>query len=95
MSTLASIIVHVPALLRAYCGSARELELAASDLRGLLVALEHAHPALYGSVCDETGAVRRHINLFVNTAHMRDLSGLDTALVAGDVVTFLPAVSGG
>jgi molybdopterin converting factor small subunit len=31
----------------------------------------------------------------VNTSHVRDREGLDTALVAGDVLTILPAVSGG
>jgi molybdopterin converting factor small subunit len=39
--------------------------------------------------------VRRHIGVFVNNAHIRDLSGLDTSLEAGDVLTILPAVSGG
>jgi molybdopterin converting factor small subunit len=50
---------------------------------------------LYRSVCDETGKVRAHVNLFVNTTHVRDREGLDTALVPGDVITILPAVSGG
>jgi len=44
---------------------------------------------------DETDAVRRHINLFVNTYPIRDRKGLDTALVPGDVVTILPTISGG
>jgi len=39
--------------------------------------------------------VRRHVNLFVNTSHVRDREGLDTALVPGDVVWIIPAVSGG
>jgi molybdopterin converting factor small subunit len=39
--------------------------------------------------------VRRHVNVFVNEAHMRDRDGLDTALQPGDEVTILPAVSGG
>jgi molybdopterin converting factor small subunit len=50
---------------------------------------------LHRNICDETGRVRRHINVFVNSSHMRDLEGLDTALAPGDVVTILPAVSGG
>jgi molybdopterin converting factor small subunit len=33
--------------------------------------------------------------VFVNTDNVRDLDGIDTALRAGDVVTILPAVSGG
>ena len=57
--------------------------------------LEALHPRLYRSVCDETGAVRRHVNLFVNTVHVRDRAGLDTPLGPGDVVFILPAVSGG
>jgi molybdopterin converting factor small subunit len=33
--------------------------------------------------------------VFVNDDNIRDLDGVDTALAPGDVVTFLPAVSGG
>ncbi len=54
-----------------------------------------SHPSLHRNICDETGAVRRHLNVFVNADHMRDRQGLDTALAAGDVVTILAAVSGG
>jgi molybdopterin converting factor small subunit len=50
---------------------------------------------LYRNVCDETGAVRRHLNIFVNSDNVRDLDGVDTTLMPGDVVTILPAVSGG
>ena len=57
--------------------------------------LEDRHPALHRSVCHETGAVRRHVNLFVNKSHVRDRDGLDTALAPGDVLTILPTVSGG
>ena len=35
------------------------------------------------------------MNLFVNNDHMRDRDGLDTALVPGDEIIILPAVSGG
>ncbi len=90
-----TITIHVPALLRAYCEGASELFLSASSVGAALEQLERSHPSLYVSICDETGAVRRHINLFVNTSHVRDREGLDTALVPGDVITILPAVSGG
>jgi molybdopterin converting factor small subunit len=82
-------------MLRVYCGGARELSLSAPSVRAALEQLERNHPALYRNVCDETGAVRRHVNLFVNTSNVRDREGLDTALVPGDVVIILPAVSGG
>ncbi len=91
----AAIKVFVPGPLRPYCGGARELTLPASSVRASLEQLEREYPALYRNVCDETGAVRRHINVFVNSAHMRDLEGLDTELVSGDTIIILPAVSGG
>ena len=67
----------------------------AASVRAAFEQLEQRYPSLYGSVCDETGAVRRHVNIFVNSLNTRDCDGLDTALLAGDVVTILPAVSGG
>ena len=41
------------------------------------------------------GPLRRHLNVFVNSDNVRDLDGVDTTLAPGDVVTILPAVSGG
>ncbi|MEO5617234.1 MAG: MoaD/ThiS family protein [Candidatus Eisenbacteria bacterium] len=95
MSQAPTITVFVPGVLRAYCGGAAEISLAAPGVREALGQLERDHPALYRNVCDETGTVRRHINLFVNSSHMRDCDGLDTVLAPGDVLTILPAVSGG
>jgi len=39
--------------------------------------------------------LRRHVGLFLNVSHVRDLEGFDTPLSPGDVITILPAVSGG
>ena len=89
------IKIHVPAVLRDCCEGASELSLSASNVRAALEQIEQRHPSLYRSICEETGAVRRHVNLFVNTSHMRDREGLDTALAPGDIVTIMPAVSGG
>jgi sulfur-carrier protein len=94
VSCATAITVLVPGPLRASAG-ASELTVSATSLRALLEELERNHPALHRSICDETGTVRRHVNLFVNINHMRDRNGLDTPLASGDVVTILPAVSGG
>ena len=89
------ITIFVPGPLREYCDGARTLPVSASTVRDALLDLERTYPSLYRNVCDETGAVRRHINVFVNSSHVRDRDGLDTALVAGDELIILPAVSGG
>ena len=95
MSEATTIRVLVPSMLRDACAGASELLLPAPSVRAALRQIEDRHHSLYRSICDETGAVRRHVNLFVNADHIRDLEGLDTALRAGDVLTILPAVSGG
>ena len=95
MTKDSAIKVHVPGPLRAYCGGVSELALSAATVRAALDELEQRFPMVYRGVCDDTGTVRRHVNLFVNTDHIRDREGLDTALVPGDLLTILPAVSGG
>ena len=90
-----NITIHVFGQLREYCGGASELKVSARTVRAVLEQLERDEPLLYRNLCDETGTVRRHLNVFVNTENARDLDGVDTTLADGDVVTFLPAVSGG
>jgi molybdopterin synthase sulfur carrier subunit len=89
------IVIHIFGSLRTYCGGASQLSMTAATVREVLDNLEHTQAALYRNICDETGAVRRHLNVFVNTENIRDLNGIDSVLAAGDVVTMLPAVSGG
>jgi molybdopterin converting factor small subunit len=90
-----NITVHIPGPLRGYRAGAPELVLPTESLRALPGELERRHPALHRGICDETAAVRRHINLFVNNDHMRDRHGLDMPLIPGDVVAIMPAGSEG
>ena len=89
------VTIHLPGPLRPYCAGVSRLAIAAGTVRAALEHLAQSQAALYRNLCDETGALRRHLNVFVNSDNVRDLEGVDTALRAGDVVTFLPAVSGG
>jgi molybdopterin synthase sulfur carrier subunit len=95
MSPTPTITLHVPGPLRTYCGGASQLSISAPTVRAALEELERSQSALYRNVCDETGTVRRHLNVFVNSENVRDLEGVDTMLTPGDVLTILPAVSGG
>jgi molybdopterin synthase sulfur carrier subunit len=95
MDPTPTVTIHVFGQLREYCGGASQLSVSARTVRAALEDLERSQSALYRNLCDETGKVRRHLNVFVNTDNVRDLDGIDTTLTAGDVVTILPAVSGG
>lgn len=99
-ATVPEIRVMIPSALRALCSAPTrsrpvELCLAAHEVRGLLAELARQHPQVHVRLCDERGEPRPHINVFVNDDHVRARAGLETPLTAGDVVTILPAVSGG
>jgi molybdopterin converting factor small subunit len=94
------IQVMIPSALRSLLsGPTRSrpagLWLTARDVRALLAELACRHPQVHVRLCNERGEPRPHINVFVNNDHVRARAGLDTPLTAGDVVTILPAVSGG
>jgi molybdopterin converting factor small subunit len=95
MGSTPNITLHVAGPLRTYCAGRSELPISAQTVRAALEDLERSQFALYRNVCDETGKVRKHLNVFVNSDNVRDLDGVDTTLMPGDVVTILPAVSGG
>ena len=95
MGPAPTVTIHVFGQLREYCAGKSQLSVSAHTVRAALEDLERSQSALYRNVCDETGTVRRHLNVFVNSENVRDLDGVDTTLTPGDVVTFLPAVSGG
>lgn len=90
-----SVTVHIPHPLRDYSQGSSEVPVEAGTVGQALKELQVQCPAVYSGVCDETGAVRRHINLFVNAKLIRRADGLDLPLVEGDVLYILPAVSGG
>ncbi len=67
----------------------------AGTVGGVLGALRASHPGLYDRLMTEQGALRPHVNLFVDGENIRFTGGLETAVGAGSEVFVLPAISGG
>jgi hypothetical protein len=90
-----SVAVQISSGLKEFSGCPSEIHLPASSVAEALSVLQRQYPDLYRAVCDETGSVRRHVNLFVNSdpapLHPRDKP--DAVLRA--VLTIWQAVSGG
>ncbi|MXZ34813.1 MAG: MoaD/ThiS family protein [Acidobacteria bacterium] len=89
------IRIQLSAALCRYAGCPSELALSAATVGSALRQLEPSHPRLYRSICRESGAVRPHVNLFLNSDRIDELNGMDSRLQPGDILTVLPAVSGG
>ena len=94
MATVPEVQLAIPRELRSLCGGRGELALHARDVRGLLAELAREYPQVHVRVCDERGEPRTHINVFVNDQFLAR-SELDRPLIPGELVTILPAVSGG
>jgi sulfur-carrier protein len=86
---MALVCVHGP--LRKLAGGCAELQIGGATVEELLRGLEHEHPAVSGWILDERGAVRRHINVFVNGERVDQ----QAAVAATDRVEVLPAITGG
>ena len=89
------VSVRIPTPLRKLSGDRDELAIEASTVSALIEGLESECPGIKNRLCDESGNVRRFINLYVNNEDIRFLDGADTKLSDGDVVSIIPAIAGG
>jgi molybdopterin converting factor small subunit len=90
-----SVTVRVPAQLRTLTGGAGELSLSGSTVAEVLKDLDASHPGFADRLFDETGGLRRFVNIFLDDEDVRFLQGLDTPLVDGQTLSIVPAVAGG
>jgi molybdopterin converting factor small subunit len=60
----------------------------------VLKALEAAHPGFGDRLFDESGALRRFVNVFLGEEDVRFLDGLNTP-VGNQGLSIVPAVAGG
>jgi len=90
-----SIRVQIPGPMRPLTGGAREVEVEAADVAGLIAALESRHRGVRDRLVDESGALRRHVRVFVNDEDVRALQQEATPLQPGDRVAIVPAIAGG
>jgi molybdopterin converting factor small subunit len=89
------ITVTVPSLLADCTGGARDVAVEATTLEGCLDALLAAYPLLRPHLFDQAGALREHVNVFLNDENARWIDDWTAELAPGDTVTVIQAVSGG
>ena len=92
-----SVTVLLPGALAEVAGGSRRLHLdpAPADVGALLDALAVDHPLLVRRLRDETGSLRRYVNIYVDGDDVRVRQGLRTPLRTGAEVHVLPSVAGG
>ena len=89
------IKVRIPTPLRRLTGGQGEVDLEGESIAALINTLELQFPGMKERLCDEKGAVRRFVNIYVNEEDIRFHQGLETPVTEGDEVSIIPAIAGG
>ncbi len=89
------VTVRIPQPLRNLTGNLSTVSASGSNLESLVANLEGTYPGMRERVMDETGQLRRFVNIYVNGDDVRFIDGLGTPLKDGDEVSIVPAVAGG
>ena len=90
-----AINVRIPQPLRNLTGNLSTVQSGGVDLLDCIKQLEKEYPGIKDRIMDETGQLRRFVNVYVNGDDVRFMDGLSTALKDGDEVSIVPAVAGG
>jgi len=90
-----AITVRIPTQLRQLASGASEVTVEGATVAEAIKALDAAHPGFAERLFDESGNLRRFVNVFVADEDIRFLDGLDTQLTDGQTVSIVPAVAGG
>ncbi len=88
-------IVRIPTPLRKLTAGKDEVSAAGTNVGQLLADLERQYPGIKERLCDETGQVRRFVNIFQNDEDIRFLQNLETPVKDSDEISIVPAIAGG
>lgn len=90
-----SVSVRIPTILRTYTGGESEVAAEGSTLAEVLDDLDDSYAGIKGRILDESGALRRFVNVYVGNDDVRFLDHLETPTPDGTQVSVIPAVAGG
>ncbi len=90
-----SVSVRIPTPLRSITQGQAEVHGEGATVAELLASLDSQFPGLRERLCDDTGAIRRFVNVYVGDEDIRFLQGLQTPVQSDTQVSIIPAVAGG
>lgn len=90
-----NVRVRVPTPLRKFTQGSDEVDANGDTVLSMIEDLEQNHPGIKERIMDDSGKVRRFVNVYVNGDDIRFLKNVDTALKDGDNISIVPAIAGG
>jgi len=89
------IKVRIPTPLRKLTNDEELVQVTAVNVGEAITELQSKYPGIKERLLDETGAVRRFVNVYVNEEDIRFLENQGTPLKDGDEISIIPAIAGG
>jgi len=90
-----AVTVRIPTILRSYTGGSAEVPAQGATLSEVIEDLEVNHPGLRARLLDDSGKLRRFVNVYVDDDDVRFADGLATSTGDGAKLSIIPAVAGG
>ncbi len=87
--------VRIPTPLRKLTNNEEIVEVDAGTIGAAITELQSRYPGIKERLMDESGQVRRFVNVYVNEEDIRFLKNQDTPLKDGDEISIIPAIAGG
>ena len=87
--------IAIPTPLRRVTGDAATVEVQAGTVSEIIDSLENQYPGFRSRLCEESGELRRFINIYVDGEDVRFLENLATEVADGAEVSIVPAIAGG
>ena len=87
--------IRIPTPLQSVTGQKAEVEVSGATVSEILADLERQFPGMKERLRDESGNLRRFINIYVNDEDIRFLENEATPVKESDEVSIVPAIAGG
>jgi len=87
--------VRIPTPLRKLTNNEELVEVKATTIGDAFNELQTRYPGIKERLLDDSGAVRRFVNVYLNEEDIRFLQNQQTKLKDGDEISIIPAIAGG
>jgi molybdopterin synthase sulfur carrier subunit len=90
-----AVTVKIPTPLRRLTNQKDKVSASGKNVLAIVESLNREYPGIKERLCDENGALRHFVNIYINGEDVRYVDGINTPVKDGDEVSIVPAVAGG
>ncbi len=90
-----TVTVKIPTPLRGLTGQKDKVAADGANVAEVIASMDSQHPGIKARLCDENGALRHFVNIYIDGEDVRYMSGIETEVSDGNELSIVPAVAGG